>query len=57
MERLLTIREVAKLLHKSEKWVRRAVHSGEIPAYRLGIELRFRISDLEAYIEKSVVNP
>ena len=51
---LLTIRETAALLKQSERSVRRKVHSGQIPAVRLGDQtaspLRIRADRLERWL-------
>ncbi|MEA5076319.1 MAG: helix-turn-helix domain-containing protein [Coriobacteriia bacterium] len=36
----LTIDEACKVIHCSREWLRRKIHSGEIPAYRVGKGLR-----------------
>ena len=36
----LTIDEACKVIHCSREWLRRKIHSGEIPAYRVGRGLR-----------------
>lgn len=50
---LLTVRETAALLKQSERSVRRKVHSGQIPAVRLGDEsgpLRIPAGELRAWL-------
>jgi excisionase family DNA binding protein len=39
-ERFLSVAEVAKRLNVSEKWVRRKIAGGELPAHRVGSLLR-----------------
>ena len=36
----LTIDEACKVIHCTREWLRRKIHSGEIPAYRVGRGLR-----------------
>jgi len=54
MDRLLTVDEVAEILHVSPAWVydhadrKRPV----IPSVRLGKAVRFRPEDVEAFIER-----
>lgn len=49
---LYTIREATKVLRMGEKYVRRLIRDGELPAIRLGSGgyLRIRGIDLENYI-------
>jgi excisionase family DNA binding protein len=50
---LLTVRETAALLKQSERSVRRKVHSGQIPALRLGAgtgPLRIPADELEQWL-------
>jgi excisionase family DNA binding protein len=50
---LLTVRETAALLKQSERSVRRKVHSGQIPAVRLGDEtgpIRIPADELEQWL-------
>lgn len=50
-EKLLTLKEVAKLLDLDEAEVKNFVAGGDIPAYKLGGEvLRFRRSEIEALV-------
>jgi excisionase family DNA binding protein len=52
---LLTVRETAALLRQSERSVRRKVHSGQIPAVRLGDgggPLRIPADELKAWLYK-----
>ena len=48
-ERLLTIKEVAKIQQTCERTVRRRIASGELPALRDGRLIRVRARDLRAY--------
>jgi excisionase family DNA binding protein len=48
---LLTAAEAAMYLSMSEEWVRLAARRGTLPAKKNGTSLRFRMSDLDAYID------
>jgi len=48
-DRLLTVKEVAKIQNTCERTVRRRIASGELPAVRDGRLLRVRPRDLRAY--------
>lgn len=54
---LLTLDEVGTRLRKSERTVRRYVESGALTAYRIGGELRFKLADVESFIESHRVIP
>jgi excisionase family DNA binding protein len=47
--RLLDVRQAADLLGYSRHWIYR--HLEELPAFRVGGQLRFDPDDLERYIE------
>lgn len=49
---LLSINEVGELLGVSRDTVYRVV-AREVPTYRVGERLRFRASDLDAYVERN----
>ena len=51
-ERLLRINDVADRLAVSRDTVYRLVRSGELVALRVGERLRFRVSDLEDYLQR-----
>jgi len=51
MERLLTSDEVAEYLRVDVVTIRRLVTRGELTAYRVGGEYRFKLSDLEKYLQ------
>jgi len=55
MESLLTTDDVAEWLRMDVVTVRRLVTRGELPAYRVGGEYRFRQVDLEACLEQKRV--
>lgn len=51
-EQLLTLREVAHLLHvsRSKAWL--LTRSGALPAIRLGRQYRYRRTAIEAYLDQ-----
>ncbi len=51
MERLLTIREVAGYLHFPPETVRAMARDGRIPAIKAGRLWRFRLGEVEAWLE------
>lgn len=50
-ERLMTAPEVADLLAVPESWVREAARSGAIPHHKIGRYVRFRESDVLAWLD------
>jgi excisionase family DNA binding protein len=50
-DRLLTVDEVAELLHVAPSWVRSSAREGAIPAVRLGRWLRFRRRSVLEWVE------
>ena len=52
MDALLTTEEVAEVLRVEVVTVRRLVARGELAAYRLGGEYRFRARDIEDYLDR-----
>jgi excisionase family DNA binding protein len=52
IERLLTARELADLLGFQAGTIVDWFERGELPGYRIGGRLRFRETDLEAWLEK-----
>lgn len=54
-ESLLNIKQAAKILNASEISLRRWTDAGKLPCLRIGVrrERRFRLSDLNAYLEQS----
>lgn len=48
---LLTVAEAAELLRIDPYTVRRYVNRGELPAYRIGRELRIDPAELQAYLQ------
>ncbi|HEU5366952.1 MAG TPA: Clp protease N-terminal domain-containing protein [Ktedonobacterales bacterium] len=55
MEPLLTSDEVAAYLRVDVVTIRRLVNRGELPAYRVGGEYRFRRQELEEYLQRQRV--
>jgi excisionase family DNA binding protein len=55
MEPLLTTDDVAGWLRMDVVTVRRLINKGELPAYRVGGEFRFKRSDLEEYLDQQRV--
>ncbi len=56
-DRLLTVNEVAESLRVSTMTVYRMLKSGQLPATRVGRSYRFRLSDVERYLEQGRVEP
>ncbi len=52
-EKFLTIAEVAARLRVSKMTVYRVVHSGELPAIRVGRSFRVTEKDVDEYLKKS----
>jgi excisionase family DNA binding protein len=50
-EPLLTSRELADLLGFSPAWVQDQFEAGRLPGFRVGGRLRFRLSEVEAWLE------
>lgn len=53
MEKLLTIKETAKLLHLAEITLYKMVYRREIPYIKLGRNIRFVESKITAWINKN----
>ena len=51
MDKLLTIKEVAKILRVSERSVNRYIESGKLKASKIG-QWRIKQSDLNKFLEK-----
>ena len=50
-DRLLTAAEVAAFLAVKESWVREATRDGRLPHLRLGRYRRYRLEDIERWLE------
>lgn len=51
----LTVREVQAILRVGRMTVYRLANSGNLPAYRIGQQIRVRRDDLEQYLRDSAV--
>ena len=51
--RLLTPKEAADFLSVSTRTIKRLVSEGSLPAVRVRNSMRFKLQDLELYIEQS----
>ncbi len=56
MEPMLTTEEVAEGLRVETVTVRRLVARGEVAAYRVGSEYRFRLTDIEQYLARQRID-
>jgi excisionase family DNA binding protein len=54
--KFLTIAEVAAMMRVSKMTVYRLVHSGELPAVRVGRSFRVTEGDVDEYLRKSFFN-
>ena len=50
--RLLTLNEAAELLQVSTRTLQRMIHSGEMPALKVGGQWRVREAQLRQWVEK-----
>lgn len=50
MDEFLTTRQIAKLLQLKTVTIRRWIDKGELPAYKLGKEMRIKKKDFEAFV-------
>lgn len=55
LEELLSPKELSKLLKVSKPWPYIMVKRGALPCYKMGKVIRFKWSDIEAYLERSRV--
>jgi excisionase family DNA binding protein len=55
LEELLSPKEISRLLKVSKPWPYIMVKRGLLPCYKMGKVIRFRWSDIEAYLEQSRV--
>ena len=56
IERLIDAKQLAEILGVRAQWVYSRVDSGDLPAMRLGHYLRFRVSEVERWLEHQRVN-
>ncbi|HSH77318.1 MAG TPA: helix-turn-helix domain-containing protein [Herpetosiphonaceae bacterium] len=54
---MLDIEAAATCLGVSVSTVRRLVRTGDLPAFRVGRQLRFRPEEIDAYIESRRIRP
>lgn len=52
MEKLLTVSEVAEILRLNRFTIYRMSERGRLPSVKIGKALRFRQSDLDAWLER-----
>ena len=57
IEPLINVNDGAKLLCLHPQTIRQFVREGRLKAYRIGGNIKFKKSDLMAYIEKSQIKP
>lgn len=57
LEKLLTVKEAAKLLSISERWLYQAQTEGKVPALRFGRSIRFDPVALRAWLKSQTVTP
>lgn len=55
MSALLTVKEIAVLLKTSRQQVRKMIHSGLLPAVKIGREWRVDMDYLESFLEENMV--
>jgi excisionase family DNA binding protein len=53
--RLLDLEEAAWYMNTTERWIRDRYSRRELPAVKLGRAVRFRVEDLDRFIESNVV--
>jgi len=53
---LITPEDLADLLKVSKDWLYARARDGELPAFRFGRSVRFRRSDVEAWLKTQAVN-
>lgn len=59
MEHLLTVDDLKKIFKVPSSWVYGRIHRGELPFpyLKVGRYVRFRTSDVEAYLESATRHP
>jgi excisionase family DNA binding protein len=55
VEELLSPKELSRLLKVSKPWPYIMVKRGLLPYYKMGKVIRFKLSDIEAFLEQSRV--
>lgn len=53
-EEILDADEVARLLHVHQRTVKRLAAKRRLPGFQVGGQWRFRLSDIEEYIDRQV---
>jgi excisionase family DNA binding protein len=56
-ESFISVKEVAKLLGRQPSWVYKQAEARRIPYYKVGHYLMFRLSEVEAYVQRCRVEP
>lgn len=56
MEELICIEELCKILKLKKSYIYLLTHEKKIPHFKLNGHLRFRLSDIEQWVEKQYVN-
>ena len=51
-DQILTVKEVAEYLKVNDRTVYRMPTAGDIPAFKVGASWRFKLSELELWMEK-----
>lgn len=50
--RIMTVKDVAEYLKVNERTVYRMANAGKLPAFKVGASWRFKLSDIEQWIEE-----
>jgi len=56
MEKLLTLRQVSEKLQISENTLYKLARKGGIPAIKVGNQWRFKVQDIEKWIEEQKIS-
>jgi excisionase family DNA binding protein len=56
-ERLITVEELERLLGLPTSWIYRQAAERRIPSYKVGHYRKFRLSEVEAYVQRCRVEP
>ena len=57
METLMTVRQLADFLGVHENWIYTHAMTGNLPSYKIGASRRFRLSEIEAWLDKQRPTP
>jgi excisionase family DNA binding protein len=52
-EKLVGLKEVADHLGMSESFVQKAIYRYDLPVWKVGRRVRFRLSEIDAWIERT----